>query len=53
MLFRSSTVPIIVVSAYVHDLQKRDLVQFVMEKPIDFIELIDMIDKALTNNKEA
>jgi CheY-like chemotaxis protein len=48
-----SSVPIIVVSAYVHDLQKRDLVQFVMEKPIDFLELINMIDKALTNDKEA
>ncbi len=48
-----SNIPIIVVSAYIHDLQKRDLVQFVMEKPIDFLELINMIDKALTNDKES
>ena len=46
-----TNVPIIVVSAYVHDLTKGDLVQFIMEKPIDFMELIHMIDKAIKQTK--
>lgn len=46
-----SNIPIIVISAYVHDLTKGDLVQFIMEKPIDFMELIRMIDDALKQVK--
>lgn len=48
-----SNIPIIVVSAYVNDLAHRDKVQFIIEKPIDFVDLIHKIDESLFNNKEA
>ncbi|QOG11655.1 response regulator [Arcobacter sp. FWKO B] len=49
----NKNIPIIVVSAYSHDLANKELVNFVMDKPIDFEKLIHLIDEALfTATKE-
>lgn len=43
-------VPIIVISAYIHELEDKDLASYIYEKPIDFKKLLLKIDELISKD---